>query len=240
MNFPTKVHWRSPSKPEYIEAGLKKFVLSYADKGFTSIAFPMLGCGNGELSWESEVRPLMEKYLNSVPIDVFVHINRGDFKIAEHGDAISIKRWLRSEPGSLSFIEVWDDLLSVLRHKRQFKTLEYEEKFSAQILKTPEDGVLFVHNGIHYQVPKEDLLTMWQQIRDVGFYLKEMMSGEQYQAASYVMALFSQLSYLEPILINNNYEQLNEKSIGLRLWPVNSLTQSNECIYGDKQYELAF
>ncbi len=65
LNFPTKKHWRNPSKTEYIEAGLKAFVAGYARTGITSIAFPRLGCGNGELDWEKQVRPLMEKHLGS-------------------------------------------------------------------------------------------------------------------------------------------------------------------------------
>src|SRR5438094_656515 len=46
LNFPTKMHWRKPSAPEYVEAGLRKFVATYAAQGITSIAFPRLGCGN--------------------------------------------------------------------------------------------------------------------------------------------------------------------------------------------------
>lgn len=57
--FPTKENWRNPSKLEYIENGLIKFVNTYAEKNITSIAFPKLGCGNGELNWD-DVRPLME------------------------------------------------------------------------------------------------------------------------------------------------------------------------------------
>ena len=38
--FPTKENWRNPSKLEYIEKGLMKFVNSYAEKSITSIAFP--------------------------------------------------------------------------------------------------------------------------------------------------------------------------------------------------------
>ena len=49
MMFPTKESWRNPSKLEYLEAGLNKFVTTYAEKKITSIAFPKLGCGNGEL-----------------------------------------------------------------------------------------------------------------------------------------------------------------------------------------------
>ena len=50
-----------------------KFVNTYAEKNITSIAFPKLGCGNGELDW-NDVRPLMEKYLKPLPIDVYIHI----------------------------------------------------------------------------------------------------------------------------------------------------------------------
>lgn len=81
--FPTKEHWRRPSKLEYIEAGLVKFVQTYAEKNITSIAFPRLGCGNGELNWE-DVRPLMEKYLNPLPIDIYIYTGVGKDHIPEH------------------------------------------------------------------------------------------------------------------------------------------------------------
>ena len=73
LNFPTKKHWRQPSRLEYIEAGLARFVESYSDYGIYSIAFPALGCGHGGLDFDSQVRPLMEKYLSDLPIDIFVY-----------------------------------------------------------------------------------------------------------------------------------------------------------------------
>ena len=57
LNFPTKKHWRNPSKLEYIEMGLKKFVATYEEKEITSIAFPQLGCGLGGLNWEKKSNP---------------------------------------------------------------------------------------------------------------------------------------------------------------------------------------
>lgn len=77
LMFPTKEDWRNPSKIEYIEKGLKKFVCTYADKGITSIAFPKLGCGCGELSW-GDVRPVMEKYLKHLPITVYIYVGAND------------------------------------------------------------------------------------------------------------------------------------------------------------------
>jgi len=62
LNFPTKDHWKYPSKPEYLEAGLRKFAETYAEKGITSIAFPKLGTTSGKLEWD-DVRSVMYRYL---------------------------------------------------------------------------------------------------------------------------------------------------------------------------------
>lgn len=58
VNFPTKDHWRSPSRIEYIESGLDALLIEIEKHRIKSIAMPPLGCGNGGLDW-SEVRPLI-------------------------------------------------------------------------------------------------------------------------------------------------------------------------------------
>jgi len=60
LNFPTKKHWRYPSRVEYITAGLQTFCRNYARLGIHSIAFPPLGCGHGQLDFETQVRPEMK------------------------------------------------------------------------------------------------------------------------------------------------------------------------------------
>jgi O-acetyl-ADP-ribose deacetylase (regulator of RNase III) len=70
----TKKHWRQPSRVEYIEAGLHKFVEHYGEYGISSVSFPQLGCGHGGLDWESQVQPLMERYLHDLPIPVYIHL----------------------------------------------------------------------------------------------------------------------------------------------------------------------
>ena len=87
LMFPTKKHWRSPSKLEYIEAGLQKFADTYVEKGIASIAFPRLGCGNGGLDWE-EVRPLMERYLERLSIPVYVYV--GTYQDGRLNHAVSV------------------------------------------------------------------------------------------------------------------------------------------------------
>lgn len=75
LNFPTKYHWRNKSKLSYLEDGLIKFVETYKDKGITSIAFPQLGCQNGGLDWETQVKPLMESYLSNLDdIEIVIYL----------------------------------------------------------------------------------------------------------------------------------------------------------------------
>lgn len=73
LNFPTKQHWRQPSRLEYIEMGLTKFTQTYEAMSIHSIAFPALGCGLGQLDFAAQVQPLMEKHLRDLPIDIYVY-----------------------------------------------------------------------------------------------------------------------------------------------------------------------
>lgn len=72
LNFPTKYHWKYPSKYEYLEKGLQKFFDTYQEKGITSIAFPLLGTLNGKLETQ-KVLELMYKYLIhcDIPIEIY-------------------------------------------------------------------------------------------------------------------------------------------------------------------------
>ena len=95
LNFPTKTTWRKPSKVEYIKQGLKTFADTYSDRGITSIAFPLLGCGNGELEWEMQVQPLMEEHLADLPIQVYIHTYQTDpSEKPEHRKIREINRWV--------------------------------------------------------------------------------------------------------------------------------------------------
>ncbi|GCE15044.1 macro domain-containing protein [Tengunoibacter tsumagoiensis] len=77
LNFPTKDHWRDDSKVEYIEEGLRYVVDHYKALEIQSIAFPKLGAGLGNLSW-NVVGPLMVTYLSLVDSDVFIYISEED------------------------------------------------------------------------------------------------------------------------------------------------------------------
>ncbi len=75
INFPTKQHWRDPSKIEWIKEGLSDLKLVILDHDIKSIAIPKLGCGAGGLDW-SEVKPLIEKALGSLTyVSIIIYEN---------------------------------------------------------------------------------------------------------------------------------------------------------------------
>jgi O-acetyl-ADP-ribose deacetylase (regulator of RNase III) len=71
INFPTKEHWRHPSRLEWIEHGLRDLVRVVGEKGIQSLALPPVGCGNGGLDWR-DVRPLIEAAAAELPEVTFI------------------------------------------------------------------------------------------------------------------------------------------------------------------------
>ena len=85
LNFPTKKHWKFPSKIEYITDGLKRFLETYHDKEIKSIAFPVLGTQNGGLDQE-EVLQIMSQYLSQCDIPVTIY----QYSATSHDDCYEL------------------------------------------------------------------------------------------------------------------------------------------------------
>ncbi len=217
LNFPTKKHWRYPSKISYIEAGLKKFVESYIDLDIHSIAFPPLGCGNGQLDFESQVRPLMEKYLRNLPIDVFIHPDR-ESEFIEHLNQKSMRKWLRTEPSSLPFSEVWEDLVDLLNDKPTFATIARKSPFTARISSEPK-GIKVHASNTSYLIPYETLLAFWQQLRTYGFSMRKI-APDINREVSYLIPILASLDYITPVHVADDYQYLrNTAATGLQILP---------------------
>ena len=74
VNFPTKRHWRDPSRLDDVEAGLKSFVYEMStriDLQGCNVAMPKLGCGLGGLDWET-VGPMIFEYCDGLDQNVLV------------------------------------------------------------------------------------------------------------------------------------------------------------------------
>lgn len=65
LNFAIKDDWKDPSRVEWIEETLQKFVDNYHSMGITSVAFPWMGAMNGGLPFET-IQELTRKYLSNL------------------------------------------------------------------------------------------------------------------------------------------------------------------------------
>ncbi|MHC2432760.1 type II toxin-antitoxin system antitoxin DNA ADP-ribosyl glycohydrolase DarG [Bradyrhizobium sp. USDA 4451] len=80
INFPTKQHWRYPSKIEWIKDGLQDLVRFIREHKVKSIALPPLGSGNGGLDW-NDVRPLIVAALGDLQdVQVIVYQPTGRYQ----------------------------------------------------------------------------------------------------------------------------------------------------------------
>ena len=75
LNFPTKNHWRDPSRYEWITAGARKLAAIWDHHGIESVAMPTLGCGLGGLKWP-RVRHILEEVFNDGPYIVAVYMGK--------------------------------------------------------------------------------------------------------------------------------------------------------------------
>lgn len=80
--FPTKDHWRDPSKLEYLDKGFDTLEVYFANWGITSIAFPALGVGLGGLSW-NRVRGLLLSRCQELEIPTELYAPKGMTSIRE-------------------------------------------------------------------------------------------------------------------------------------------------------------
>lgn len=217
LNFPTKKDWRDPSRIEYIDLGLRKFVQTYAQQRIHSVAFPPLGCGNGQLDFESQVKPLMEKYLRNLPIDVFIYPDRGTIFV-EHMDPADMRVWLRTEPTALPFSEVWEDLVDLIKKRRQFDTIAKKGQFSATVSDDPA-GIIIDSSAQRYLIRYETLRSFWQQLRGHGFTSRYMAPGVDRQV-SYLIAIFAELDYVAPVRMAEHYDHYrNSRMVGIQVLP---------------------
>ena len=80
INFPTKRHWKSSSKYEYIELGLDELIKVIKKRKINSIAIPPLGSGNGGLQW-FKVKKIIENKLRDLEdCEIYVYEPNSEVK----------------------------------------------------------------------------------------------------------------------------------------------------------------
>lgn len=208
LNFPTKATWRRPSEVSYIEAGLQKFVETYEERGITEVSFPLLGCGNGGLDWETQVRPVMEWYLSRLPIPVYIHDYQVDLGLPEHQEA-------RQASYNRSFESFLSALRELVAEKRgKFHTVTHGSPFCARMV----DHELEIRRSEADQrvirVDADELLALWSLLLK-GPVTARSLVGKAHDEAYYVFGVVSSLPFVRPVQVQPSNASRGAMSIEL-------------------------
>lgn len=200
--FPTKKHWRSPSKIEYIEEGLKKVVENWDKLGTSSIAFPKLGCGNGGLTWE-EVRPLMEKYLNPLPLQILVYVDTYNNVKHECENVIEIEKWLSGE----AILEGYEKFRIQMRN-----CIAYDnevELSSGKYFMKEENGIIYINEN---SVDEKLICGFWNWVKDIGIIVPKDIPVEFEGISDVMLSIMHKLNYVSEIIISDDGINFDTKS----------------------------
>lgn len=188
LNFPTKTTWRLPSELSYIEAGLRKFVEEYENLGITSVSFPPLGCGNGNLIW-SNVKPMMETYLKRLPISVYIHDRQvGEDFVPEH-----LERQGAEKPRDFGQF-IADIRCLVSDGGRSFTTISSGTRFSAALTESLDIRIL--REDKRDVIPADEVENVWSTLQ-TGLLTADQFSDESSRRyKSYLFAILAELPYV--------------------------------------------
>lgn len=197
--FPTKENWRHPSRIEYIEKGLNKFVNTYAERNINSIAFPRLGCGNGELNW-TDVKPLMEKYLALLPIDIYIYLGLKPEPVPEHKTPKKTLDWIRTYAKDISFNGIKDDIIfnsSIMPYSFNLEDKTHQVRW--------ENGLSFIDDQQNedFLVNEDAFFEIWDEIRNKGVFPSPTNDPQRIL----IYAMLSTLGYLSEIRIKDDKTQ---------------------------------
>ena len=169
INFPTKRHWRNPSRIEDIESGLVALVDEVKIRDIKSIAIPPLGCGLGGLSW-SEVRPRIENAFANLP-DVEVLLYQPGKSPAASEQPVGTHKPAMTRAQAL--------LILLMNHYRQYDyRLSLLEIHKLAYLLQVQGEDLKLHYEAHYYGPYATNLRFLLQKME-GHYISGIGDDEQ-------------------------------------------------------------
>jgi O-acetyl-ADP-ribose deacetylase (regulator of RNase III) len=196
LNFPTKRDWRHRSRLADVEAGLKTFVASYADLGLTSVAFPQLGCGHGGLDWDRQVRPLMARSLDDLPIDVYVHVvPPGRAPSALNGNETEgdeLHRRLRVRPEPVAFDQFCADLLARVPQQAA-------GGWRIGVDDAPP-ALVFARIDAEVAVAEADLFDLWRRLHGFGLLAPDDLEPQFGPIVPVLFDVLTDLPYVERVV----------------------------------------
>lgn len=220
INFPTKSDWRAASRIEDIENGLKILVVKYKEWGVESIAVPPLGCGNGQLLWET-VGPLIYKHFSKLDIPVKLYAPYGtppaqltekflaqeyNLRDARSGEVILHKL----EPAWVALIEIVHRIEKQAYHMPVGRTIFQKIAYVATALGIPT-GLAHVRGS--YGPYCKELNDVKKRLSNGGL-LQEEKNGSMFQVVPGLAYEKKRLKYQDTF---QKWDQMIDKTVDLFL-----------------------
>ncbi len=220
INFPTKSDWRAASHVEDIEKGLKILVSKYKEWGIESIAVPPLGCGNGQLLWET-VGPLIYKYFSKLDIPVKMYAPYGtpsvqltekflsqeyNLRDAKSGEMILQKL----EPAWVTLIEIIYRIEKQAYHMPVGRTIFQKIAYVATALGIPTN---LEHVRGSYGPYCKELNDVKKRLSNAGL-LQEEKKGSMFQVVPGLSYEKNRMKYQE---IFRKWDKMIDKTVDLFL-----------------------
>jgi O-acetyl-ADP-ribose deacetylase (regulator of RNase III) len=211
LNFPTKRHWRNPSRLEWIEAGLQKFVAEYDRRGITEISFPRLGCGNGGLDWDV-VRPMMDAHLSELPITVYVHDYEVNIGSPEHLETPSRPTTSRIDRSFDEFIATLYDTVAL--RDGQFRMLQSGKAFNVRSV--PDNQLRFESDDGIAEIDVDDLRSIWVKLLKGVVTARVAQWGRPEVTGEHILSVLSALQDVRTVEIQRRSAEQPELAVEMR------------------------
>ena len=199
INFPTKLHWRNPSKYEYITEGLKVLPTVISEHNIKSIAIPPLGCGNGGLDWNI-VKEMIEYALKDVECEIYIYEPNTEIKQALQAKSKNKEVKLTPSRGLITYAMYYYDSLGencslFVANKLAYFLQRNGSKTFAKIKFTAHhygpyssqiDHIIYDLNGSYIKgfeqmsaTAFEPLAMQYDRINEVSEYIRTLDKAEQ-------------------------------------------------------------
>jgi O-acetyl-ADP-ribose deacetylase (regulator of RNase III)/uncharacterized protein YwgA len=245
VNFPTKVHWRYPSKYEYIERGLAALKELLQKEKIKSIAVPPLGCGNGGLEW-SKVKPMIISSLAELDLEVIIYepneaikeiLQKQQAKKSVHltpaRAALLYTLFAFESMGEYSSLFAANKLAYFLQRKGQKLNLDFKPYHYGPYAIGVEK-VLYHLNGVYLKgmeqgqvKPFEPLKLNYEKWQEVNEYVNKQLTFEEAQRVKELIHFLSGytselsleiLATVDYILVQNPKYSLDEVMTAISSW----------------------
>lgn len=196
---------------------------THSDYGVTSASFPALGSDDESVDWEQDIRPMMEAYLNPLPIMVYVHLDEPDNPyVPQKRNVRSVRIWLNEQTRDVNFDKFWRDIQRVIQSKPNIRPIDKQvERFHVGIAKGKNKrGRNLVLRVSESPKPiflsQTSLIELWNYVTRTGYVLPQNLPSGLNEHARYIVPLLSQLDYVDATQL---WTVGGERQVGLHYIP---------------------